>query len=254
VHVTNDRVHAVEIDGERQKVTAVLSTHDPVRTLLHDLEGGQLTPSLERGLRNVRRRGTTVRFDFALERQFVLSDGRRCERIRVARDLMDIERAFDACKYDDLPEKPWLEIRIPSAASGSAAMAPEGCDIVSVLVRFITADAIAKEGAVQLLRDRILSALDSLCPDISRSVLMERFQDHQTLGREYGLSSGNLSHIEPGLDQLLSLRPVAECGQYMTPVAGLVLGGMGCHPGGGITGIPGWLGANTLLDYLATHG
>lgn len=252
VHVMNGRVHAVDIGGERHKVSAVLSTIDPVATLLEGLEGGQLTPSLERSLRNVRRRGTTVRIDFALDRLFTLSDERRCERIRVAGNLMDIERAFDACKYDELPEQPWLEIRVPSAAPDGSVYAPDGCDIVSVLVRYVSTGAINKPGAVQLLRNRILEQLDRLCPNTSKGVLVERFQDHDALECEYGLAAGNLSHVEPGLDQLLSLRPVAECGRYATPVEGLFIGGMGCHPGGGLTGIPGWLGAQTLLKHLAS--
>ena len=104
---------------------------------------------------------------------------------------------------------------------------------------------------MESLRGVVLSHLDTLCPGTASAIIDERFQGHELLDREYGLAAGNLSHVEPGLDQLLSLRPVAECGRYSTPVSGLTLGGMGCHPGGGLTGIPGWLGAKVLLQSLA---
>jgi phytoene dehydrogenase-like protein len=43
------------------------------------------------------------------------------------------------------------------------------------------------------------------------------------------------------------MRPSVDCAHYRTPVEGLWLAGSGCHPGGGITGAPGWLAAQAFM-------
>ncbi len=63
----------------------------------------------------------------------------------------------------------------------------------------------------------------------------------------YGVTGGHLFHGEMALDQMLSLRPAICAGRYRTPVDGLYLAGGGSHPGGGISGLPGWLGAGAIL-------
>jgi phytoene dehydrogenase-like protein len=49
------------------------------------------------------------------------------------------------------------------------------------------------------------------------------------------------------LDQLFSLRPAPEAADYTTPVKGLFQCGSGTHPGGGVTGLPGWNAARAIL-------
>jgi phytoene dehydrogenase-like protein len=53
-----------------------------------------------------------------------------------------------------------------------------------------------------------------------------------------------------GLDQLLFMRPVPGYGRYRTPVDNLFLCGAGAHPGGGVTGAPGYNAAREALKAL----
>jgi hypothetical protein len=50
------------------------------------------------------------------------------------------------------------------------------------------------------------------------------------------------------------LRPAVGFGSYRTPVEGLYLTGAGTHPTGGISGIPGFVAAKTLLRHLSQDG
>jgi len=52
------------------------------------------------------------------------------------------------------------------------------------------------------------------------------------------------------VDQLYWLRPFAtqKCWFPETPVSHLYLCGSGCHPGGGVMGLPGYLAAKTFLQ------
>lgn len=68
--------------------------------------------------------------------------------------------------------------------------------------------------------------------------------------REYSLTEGGEFHGQMGLDQLLFMRPVAGFGQYRTPIANLYLCGAGTHPGGGVTGAPGYNAGREVLKDL----
>jgi phytoene dehydrogenase-like protein len=50
------------------------------------------------------------------------------------------------------------------------------------------------------------------------------------------------------LDQFFHMRPIPGHADYRSPVAGLYLCGAGCHPGGGVTGIPGYNAARAILS------
>jgi phytoene dehydrogenase-like protein len=49
------------------------------------------------------------------------------------------------------------------------------------------------------------------------------------------------------LEHLFFMRPVPGWAQYRTPVRGLYLCGAGTHPGGGVTGAPGYNAAQRIL-------
>ena len=76
---------------------------------------------------------------------------------------------------------------------------------------------------------------------------------HQTvvtpvdLERRFGLREGALSQGEMMLDQILFMRPVAGWSRYAMPMPGLYLCGASTHPGGGVTGMSGWLAAQAVL-------
>ncbi|HZA56678.1 MAG TPA: hypothetical protein VE616_20710, partial [Candidatus Udaeobacter sp.] len=54
-------------------------------------------------------------------------------------------------------------------------------------------------------------------------------------------------HTELALDQIFFMRPVAGWTRYRTPVENLYLCGSGTHPGGGITGLPGYYAAKEVI-------
>jgi phytoene dehydrogenase-like protein len=49
------------------------------------------------------------------------------------------------------------------------------------------------------------------------------------------------------LDQILFMRPLPGWARYGTPVKNLYLCGSGTHPGGGVTGLPGYFAARAIL-------
>jgi phytoene dehydrogenase-like protein len=110
-----------------------------------------------------------------------------------------------------------------------------------------------KEGAWDATRqdalfNTVLDTLDPYAPKVRGTILEAQVitpQDYETL---YGLTEGSLYQGEMMLDQLLFMRPVPECAQYRSPVAGLYLCGAGTHPGGGMTGATAY---NAVREVLA---
>jgi phytoene dehydrogenase-like protein len=61
------------------------------------------------------------------------------------------------------------------------------------------------------------------------------------------MTAGNLTHVDMIMSRGGPYRPARGLGGYVTPIAGLYLTGAGTHPGGGITGAPGYM---TAREYL----
>ena len=94
--------------------------------------------------------------------------------------------------------------------------------------RIWDSSAEAEEGA------KLEEVLFKYAPNM-RGTIEGRFtQSPLDLERRIGLRKGNVMHLEMGLDQMFSLRPLPELSGYRTPIKGLYLCGASTHPGGGV--------------------
>jgi phytoene dehydrogenase-like protein len=64
------------------------------------------------------------------------------------------------------------------------------------------------------------------------------------------LTEGSIHHGQMSLDQYLIMRPISGWSRYITPVENLLLCGAGTHPGGGVTGAPGYNAAREAIKAL----
>jgi len=247
--VEGGRVVGVRLVGEEGiSASRVAASCDPRVTFGRLVSGRHLPWKLQERIRHFRGTGTTAKVHLAVEGP-VRFKGREWElipRARITGGLNDMERAFDPVKYGHMPETPWLDVFIPTVEAPE--LAPEGGHVVSVLVHSIPYDlqrgwTAEAKGAVQA---RVIKILEEHCPGFGSHVVGAETLTPNDLEERFGLVRGHLHHGDHTLDQLL-VRPTPECARYATPVAGLFLCGSGSHPGGGLTGIPGWLGARTLL-------
>ena len=97
------------------------------------------------------------------------------------------------------------------------------------------------------LADVVTRLIDDHAPGFESQVVGRRVLTPAGLEARFQLSEGCLYQVEMALDQLLYMRPLPGWSQYRMPVRGLYLCGSGCHPGGGITGLPGKNAAETVL-------
>jgi phytoene dehydrogenase-like protein len=164
--------------------------------------------------------------------------------------LTYVERAADDAKYGRMSEHPVLDVVVPTALDPSRA--PEGRHLMSVTAQWAPyhlrdADWVNERDA---LGDRVTGALAEYAPGLPDLIEHRQVLTPLDYERTYGLTEGSPYHGEMGLDQLLFMRPTAGYGRYRTPIAGLYLCGAGTHPGGGVTGAPGFNAAREILKDL----
>jgi len=259
IEAEGEAVSGVTLEsGETIAARAVVSNADPKRTLLGLLDPIHLAPEIVRRIQNVRAHGTLAKINYAVsslpriagvdalhgaERSAALSG-----RIRLARDIDGIERAFDAAKYGGFADEPWIELTIPSIAD--PALAPPGQHVVSAYVQYApyrlrgtTWDAERNRLALAATR-----TIEQYAPGFESSIVARTVVTPLDLERTYGLTGGHIFHGELSLDQWFVTRPLLGWAQYRTPIDRLYLCGSGTHPG---TGLDGRSGANAAREIIS---
>jgi phytoene dehydrogenase-like protein len=82
--------------------------------------------------------------------------------------------------------------------------------------------------------------------------LGRQVQTNEDFAQRGHMTEGNLVHVDMILSRGGPLRPARGLGGYATPIEGLYLTGAGTHPGGGITGAPGYMTAREYLRDTST--
>ncbi len=244
----------VLVDGEEIRAGRIVSNADPRRTFLDLIDPICLEPGFLRSVRNIRFRGVCARVNLALEelprfKGAPGGDGHLRGSITISPDLEYLERAFDDAKYGRLSRRPYLEASIPSLADPT--LAPPGKHVMSILVQYAPyelSDGVWDEAMRDELGDRTVATLAEYAPNVPGAVLHRQVLTPPDIESEFGLTGGDIYHGQMTLDQVYFMRPIPGWARYQTPIAGLYLCGAGTHPGGGVTGIPGYHAAGTILS------
>jgi phytoene dehydrogenase-like protein len=252
IRIENDRATGLEVNGGLVEAGTVISALDP-RTTLLDLVGARwLAPDFVERVRQIRSRGGVTIVRLALDKLPEFPGGAETARgrIQVGASLDNLERAYDAAKYRELPEKPLLTCTIPSALDPS--LAPDGHHVMAIQAQFTPYELAAGDWSAEResFGDRVVALLDACAPGLAESVLHRQVESPVDLERRFGLTGGCLHHAELALDQLLYMRPIPGWYGYRMPVEGLYLCGPGTHPGGAGTGLSGKNAATQVLSDL----
>ncbi len=240
--------------GERISSRIVLSNANPRHTFF-DLVGAPNLPlHFVREMRDFKYRGSTTRINLVLSGfpsfNTASSDENLTGRIVICPNLDYLERAYDSAKYGSTPTQPYLDIVIPTLSDPS--LAPEGAHIMCIDVRYTPYNLSDStwDKQKERLGDQVIKLLSAYAPDIKDLVTHRQILTPLDLERHYGLPEGNIYHGQMGLDQLFFMRPSAGSHGANTPIPGLYVCGSGAHPGGGLTGAPGYNAARQMLKEM----
>jgi len=260
IRVSGGRATGVRLaSGEELTADVVLASCHP-RTTLLDLVGDRHLPAeLATQMRTYRSRSPVVKINCVLGElpRFACLEGtdhgpRALGEFMLHQSIEEVERAWDDAKYGRAATRPFIDGCVHSAYDDSLVPAGSGHHTLSLYTQFAPYELA--EGSWETEREayygRVMDVIGEFAPNVPGAVLHHEVLAPPDLERIFGLVGGNIFHGEMTLDQLYLLRPAAGAGAYRTPVRGLYLCGSGSHPGGGVMGSPGMLGARTALRDL----
>jgi phytoene dehydrogenase-like protein len=252
--VSEGRAHGVVLaSGEEVRARVVVSNADPKRTFLALVEEKHLDAGFLGEVAAIKMAGPCAKVNFALSEAPVLpqmpSGASPAERsdFTICAGMDAHERAWDECKHGRASSEPYVDCVVPTHLD--PGLAPKGKHVLTAFVQYapyrLAEGSWAEER--ERLADRVTDAIDEFAPGFKRSVVARDILSPVDLETRFGLTEGNIFHGDLNLGQLFLGRPMPGWARYRTPVRGLYLCGAGTHPGGGVTGAPGWNAANQVL-------
>jgi phytoene dehydrogenase-like protein len=235
--------------GDTIDAVTVVSTLDPRTTLLDLIDPEALGPRFSWRASNIRQRGATAKVNFALRALPALSpvgtDPRQFRgRILLAPSMAALDESHRAAKYGGVAGVPLIEATIPTLVDPrfiDDSRAKGVKHVLSAIVQGVPRGATVDVGEIAT------RAIETVAPGFTDLVEHRSVITPSDLERDYGAQGGHAMHAEVGLDQWFEWRPLHGYGRYRMPLRGMYLAGAGAHPGGGITGAPGWLAAHEIL-------
>ena len=211
-------------NGEETSADIVISAADPKHTLLKLVGARELPPEFIWNVQSIKMRGSVAKVHLLTAGNHGIPDG----TVALAPSIKYLEKAYDAAKYHQISEEPYLEV----TTSGN---------VVSIHFQFApyslkTGDWKLETGKVEKL------ALDTLAeyfPNLKSQVSAIKTITPKDLEETYGLTEGDLNHGQLMLDQFMFMRPLPGWSNHKTPIDNLYLCGSGVHGGGGISGAAG---------------
>jgi phytoene dehydrogenase-like protein len=141
----------------------------------------------------------------------------------VAPSIRYLEKAYDAAKYGEVSEQPYLEV----TTFGKA-----------ITIHFQFAPYYFKAGDWSLEKRTVdklaLATLYEYFPGLKSQIVTIKSFTPLDLEQTYGLTEGDINHGQLMLDQFLFMRPMPGWSNHKTPIDNLYLCGSGVHGGGGM--------------------
>ena len=243
--VDSDRAAGVELEnGEVIEATDVVSSADAWTTGVNLLGTAHLDTGTVRRLRHIRGRGCTARIDLLLDDVDGLDRELLGRRLLFAGDMDRLERAFNHGKYNEVSPEPLVEFIVPTVIDPTQMTGKR--HLASALVQYVPRDAGDDDVPTRTLK-AAREVIERALPGLFDRVRETRVTLPVDVERDTGIHGGHWHHAEIALDQFFMLRPAPTVSRYAMPLPGVWLCGASAHPGGGITGLPGYHAAARII-------
>ena len=239
-------------NGDEFYAPIVSSSVDPNLTFLKMIDEKHLPEDFREEVKRYKFRGSSGKVNLALDAlpdfKCMPGPGKHLRgAISISPSVDYMERAYDDAKYGRYSRRPYIDMVIPSLTDPSVA--PPGKHVMSCFVQY--APYKLKEGTWDDIKEafgnNVIDTIAEYAPNLKNIIVGKQVVTPLDLEREWGLTEGNIFQGELTLEQLFFLRPVPGWAQFKTPIKNLWMCGSATHPGGGIMGAPGRLGALEIL-------
>jgi phytoene dehydrogenase-like protein len=211
-------------NGEEVSANQILSSADPKHTLLKLVGAQDLPPEFVWHTQSIKMRGSAAKIHLLTDGNHGIPNG----TVVLAPSIKYLERAYDAAKYGEISEKPYLEVTTAG-------------NVVSIHFQYApyalkNRSWSMENGTVEKLA---IDTLGEYFPNLKSSIVNTKTITPKDLEDIYGLTEGDLNHGQLILDQFLFMRPIPGWSNHKTPIDNLYLCGSGVHGGGGVSGVSG---------------
>jgi phytoene dehydrogenase-like protein len=243
-------------DGSQIRARVVLSNADPKRTFLGLVEASELPEDFRADVAAIKMAGPCAKVNLVLDREPRWdgmpedADPNRRSLATLVPTLEDAERMYEQHRWGTIPDELWVDC--VTASNVDDTLAPEGTHVMTAFVQYVPFEL--RDGTWDDRRDdlsrRVVETISRYSDDIPSSIRAMHVLTPLDLERTYGLTEGNIFHGDLSVGQLFSMRPLPAWSRYRTPIESLYLCGAGAHPGGGVTGAPGYVASRAVLRDL----
>jgi phytoene dehydrogenase-like protein len=257
--IEGGRAAGVELrDGTRIAARAVISNLDKPATLFGLVGREHLDAATLERVERIEHRGAYMHLLFKLSRlpqhgppfEHLNADPRTRFNTTLVPDPELQQASFEACRRGELPEHPAVGMQIPTVMDPS--LAPVGFHVATTYGFFFPCEAPqAERGKLRdQMAERIVDRLSEFLPDLRECIVERAVFTSDHFAAMQGATNGDFTHglIHP--EQMIGGRLLVSNSAHATPIPGLYLCGAACHPGPGVTFLPGYGAAHEVADAL----
>lgn len=211
-------------NGEQIAANNIISAADPKHTFLQLVGAMELPPEFVWNVQSIKMRGSVAKVHLLTDGNHGIPAG----TVALAPSIKYLEKAYDAAKYHQISEKPYLEV----TTSGN---------VVSIHFQYAAYQLKSGEWKTESKKvEKIaIETLAEYFPNLKSSIKSQKTITPKDLEETYGLTEGDLNHGQIMLDQFMFMRPIPGWSNHKTPIDSLYLCGSGVHGGGGVSGASG---------------
>lgn len=158
-----------------------------------------------------------------------------------------LSRCWDQYRKGEVPDDPASYAEFPSMMDST--LAPEGQHTCTIYAQYFST-SIPQDKHKEMrdvMADRMIEQIAKHAPNFRSAIMDKVVFTHQYFERTFGITKGDFCHglLHPG--QMWDKRPAPGWSNYRTPIENLYMCGSACHPGPGITCVPGYNSAREVL-------
>jgi len=255
--VEGGRAVGVELkSGERFHARTIISNLDKQATFNRLLAGHALAEPDQRAVDAFTHRGAFVHMLFKLRGlpnySAHLSGLNRIAGAKfggaMVIDPQDMQRSYESCLRGEMPEQaPPLAFQIPTVADPT--LAPAGYHIASAYGFYFPCEAEkSQRGKLRdQMAEKIIDHITVHMPDFRELIVEKAIFSADHFASMQGVTNGDWTHGLLHPDQMIGERCLVAGTGHTTPVANLYLCGASCHPGPGVTFLPGYNCAHEIM-------
>jgi phytoene dehydrogenase-like protein len=241
-------------DGSEIESRYVLSNASPLTTFLDLVPADALEPAFVKRVQAWRCEGPSMKLNLAIGelpnfscRPSGASAPHHNATIHIAPDVDYLQRAYEEARAGLPSSEPMLEIFLQTPSD--LTLAPHGKHLLSIFAQYFPytrSDGSWTDAKREAAADSIIATIGKYAPNVPGVVEARQILTPFDLERRFGLPKGHIFHGE-----LLPGQIFEDRFGVRTPLRGLYLCGSGTHPGGCVSGAPGYRAARAVTRDLA---